>query len=449
MTVRVAAIAGASDTLREKLAEGAQVVIDWEGPRANCRVNLAQLLALGPLQPLPRDLLDIAAAVYLADIAVRRGQNEQFVRSIELHVPVRRPEFWTEHASDVARILYLLTFDDFRVVFHRRQAAGAPPPPAEPAVRPDSAGLLSGGLDSLAGSVLLLRTGRTPCLISHRSGNPTVEAAQRASVEALREHISPSFYHASITVHPAPTEGSIPYPPPELREPSRRARSFLFIAAAIAAAAAVGASEVCVPENGILTMALPLAPARIGGLSTRSTHPGLVRAFTALARRMGLELTVVNPFLYQTKAELIATVLKPALPVRAIQSTVSCWMAGRRHRQCGGCIPCLLRRLAMLAAGLPDEAYEIALLERPADYVGTDAYTNLVDLLGFVRWILDRSDTEIVLEQPALLDMHAHGVSVPDAVSLLRRFAREVRETVERHFPRAAELLGGAGSGQG
>ena len=116
-------------------------------------------------------------------------------------------------------------------------------------------------------------------------------------------------------------------------------------------------------------------------------------------------------------------------------------MAGRRHRQCGGCIPCLLRRVSMLSAGLPDEAYEMDLFGHPEDYRGTDAYVNLVDFLGYAAHLQARSEVELLLDSPALLDLHVYGVSVPDIVGMLKRFADEVAVITSEHFPAAAHLM--------
>jgi hypothetical protein len=47
-----------------------------------------------------------------------------------------------------------------------------------------------------------------------------------------------------------------------------------------------------------------------------------------------------------------------------------------------------------------------------------------------------------------LLDMHAYGVSVPDVVAMLKRFAREVSAVVEQHFPASARLMASLADGQ-
>lgn len=422
------------------LAQQATVCLDWRSPSRNVRFDTSALCQrAGPLSPEVADLLDLAAAIYMADLALPRGRTERFVRSFELHVPVRRRELWESLADDLVRLAFCLTGDNISLHLWPRTAPDPPPKPSRPSAC-DSICLLSGGLDSLAGAVMLLRTGRQPFFVSHRSGNPTVAQAQQHVVNVLRQ-LQPDLSHAFVALAPRMAASATPFPPLSQREPSRRSRSLLFMALGVAAAAGLGVGEVYLPENGILTAALPLTPSRSGALSTRSTHPAVLDLLNGVCRQAGLSAQVLNPFVYRTKAELVAEVLRPVLRPDDILGTVSCWMAGRRHRQCGGCIPCLLRRTSLLAAGLPDEAYEVDVLAQPGEFRGTDAFVNLVDFLSYVAQLNARSQDQLLLESPALLDLQLHGVSLPDVVAMLKRFAAEVTEVVGSHFPAAARLL--------
>jgi hypothetical protein len=150
---------------------------------------------------------------------------------------------------------------------------------------------------------------------------------------------------------------------------------------------------------------------------------------------------LLNPLVYQTKAEVVRDLLRPSLSPFDIQRTVSCWATGRSSRQCGGCLACLVRRFSMLAAGLPDEAYEMDVLNRPADYVGTDGYANLMDVLGQALNFSKRDDGELLFSYPELLDLPAVGISIPDTIGMYRRHAQQVLVVVNEHFPAVAALL--------
>lgn len=428
---------------------GRSWILDWASDRRNALRDMLSIESMGgaPLPPLVADLLDIGAAVYLADIASPRGALEEWVRTIELEIPVRDPGFWTNAAPDLIHLLYTLTHDNITVTFRAREEPDAPPASAGAAPADvDCVCLLSGGLDSFAGAVMLAHTGRRPLLVSHQSGNPTAEGAQRRVVAVL-ERLAPgkaTWVGARVApFHAGPA--ALPFPPPEQREPSRRARSFLFMVLGAAAAHAVGASEVYLCENGVLTAALPLTAARTGSLSTRSTHPAAIKLFSAITARAGLSCEMLNPFVHQTKGEVIRTFLKPLVPPADILDTVSCWGAGRQNRQCGGCVPCLLRRIGLLSAGLPDEAYMMDPLATPEQHRGTDAYGNLVDMLTQAATFLGRTDFDLLIEYPQLLDLEASGVSVEDTLRTLKRHAAEVFSVVGERFPAAAGLLKRAG----
>ncbi len=425
---------------------GADLCLRWEGPGRNALRNLAPLTALLAAEPPPlaADLLDIATAVYLADIGVLRGRNEDWVRNLDLTIAVREPSFWREHAGDLSHLLYVLTRDG--ISFNFQLASGSGTAHAATAIAQpfsaDCVSLLSGGLDSLAGAVMLLRTVRRPLLVAHQSGNPTVRAAQNDVLAMLERLGGGQFAFAGTQVTAGGRSASaLPFPAPGAREPSQRSRSLLYLALAVFAASTQGLREVYCFENGLLTVALPLSSARVGGLSTRSTHPRVIALANRLCQAADLGCEILNPFTYQTKAELIRDILRPALGPLEIQKTVSCWAAGRRSRQCGGCVACLVRRFAMLAAGLPDEAYEVDVLRHPARYVGTEAYTNLVDLLGQCAEFLRRDDLELLALWPELLDLQAAAVSLTDVLAMYRRYAAEVQGVVEAHFPEAAALL--------
>lgn len=416
-----------------------------EGPQRNLARNLQGLYQLLPHRPSPlaEDLADIATAIYAADLGLPRGRNEDWVRTVELLVPVRDPEFWTAQAEELSYLLYVLTRDSFRFDFAQGRMADPPEAGLEP-VAADCVSLLSGGVDSLAGAVMLLRTGRRPLLVCHQSGNPTVGSAQ-TQVAAMLEALEPAASAVgnvrlqAEALRSAPSDSDTPVTGE--REPSQRSRAFLFMALALAAGDALGVEEAYIPENGILTIAVPLAPSRIGGMSTRSTHPKVLTLMNRLAERAGLACALSNPFIYHTKAEIVGQILRPVLSPFEVQRTVSCWAAGRTSRQCGGCVPCLVRRLAMLAADLPDEAYGLDVLGRPQDYLGTDAYGNLVDLLGLCGDYLALSDVDLLRRSPELIDCAASGVSLTETVALYRRFAEEVCQVVRTHFPTAAPLI--------
>ncbi len=448
MPVRVLQIEGADDSDLVGICnpEPADCLLDWRSPSRNAILTLAELQQHlpAPLSPLARDFVDVATGIFLADIAVSRGRNELWVRDIDLCLVVRELDFWQANAGLLMGLVQRLTGDNFALTFLPRTDETSEPATDEYAANftPDCVSLLSGGVDSLAGAAMLLQADRHPHFILHYSGNPTVRRAQDDVLGLLHDNWPAGLLTSPVHAAPDTSRGqALPYPQPEEREDSRRVRSLLFMVLGAVAAATAGLEEVYLPENGVLTAALPLTRARIGSFSTRSTDPGVINQFNRLCEQAGWSCRVQNPFVYQTKGELISDFLRPVLSPLDIQKTVSCWMAGRKQRQCGGCIPCLLRRLSMRAAGLPDEAYMMDLLDDLLAHSGTDAFTNLVALLTQVSTVLAHTDEELLMEYPRLLDLAMSGVDVEEVLGMLRRFAGEVKQVLNTDFRAAASLL--------
>jgi 7-cyano-7-deazaguanine synthase in queuosine biosynthesis len=299
--------------------------------------------------PVPTgDLLRVAAAAYLADRLTSRGRT--FTRSIEVTVHLLDPAPWVDTAADqTADLLSWLTGDAWAVQAVPADAT-EPPDPAPPA---DEVMLLSGGLDSLCGTLDRLGDGANRLLLSHGDGTTAVRRAQRLAYAWLRAQTGTTPQQTTVTF--AQTGAK--------QESSTRSRSLLFVGLAVAAATASGARHVVVPENGYTSINPPLVAARGGALSTRSTHPTTFARINALLGSLGIAVDVANPYQPLTKGELLAKAA-PAETVGfgdAAAGTLSCgkldgarYQGGNPNYNCGLCVPCIVRRASFLAAGTAD-----------------------------------------------------------------------------------------------
>jgi hypothetical protein len=404
---------------------GRNIILDWP---AICEVFGCEI------PPRLRDLLEIAVAVYATDVAFPRGENEAWIRSARFVVPVRDRDLWESLEPQLAEALYVLAHDAFSFDFCARAEEGEEPPaPSNAGTRPDAdcVSLLSGGLDSFAGAAMLLATDRRPLFVAHRPQNPMVVASQEHVCRCLQQAFDRPVRLAAVACVPA-RGGHLdyPYPPPEERETSQRTRSFLYVALGALGCHAAGTDQLFCPENGVLAVNLPLTEARVGGYSTAGTRPQTLARFRGLLSALGIPLQIHNPFLYQTKGELIRDVLRRYFAPEAIQGTVSCWMAGRLSRPCGSCVPCLVRAIAMRAAGLPPEAHAVDPFSTGAEAgPGSAARANLVDLLILVGRLRRMSERELLHAYPVLLEM-APEASIPASIKMLRRFANEAAEAL-------------------
>jgi 7-cyano-7-deazaguanine synthase in queuosine biosynthesis len=294
------------------------------------------------------DFLSLALSVTTADLVGHRGESpDGWTREFELEVAVSDPAFWNGRRAFVNRLLGFLTTDKWQVGF---LGGGIYPAPDRQPVRPteDCVVLLSGGLDSLVGTIDLVASGRRPFAVSHTVRGDAENQRHFAQV------IGGGLRHLQIN-HNAQV------PDPET-PPSQRARSLIFLACGVLAATTLEryhagqAVTLYVCENGFISINPPLTDARIGSLSTRTTHPEFLGLVQELLSAAGLLVQIENPYQAKTKGEMLEECRdRDLLLANAIRS-ISC---GRYkhfgYKHCGRCVPCLVRRAAFLKCKVEDK----------------------------------------------------------------------------------------------
>lgn len=294
------------------------------------------------------DFLSLALAVNAADHAVERNTSaDGWTRSIELEVVLYEPEPFQKLASDIQQALRFLTGDFWQLRFVE---GGYPPPIPRQRVRhnADCVSLLSGGLDSLIGALDLTAQGRSPIFVSHISkGDSDTQVLYARTLGGSERHLQ---WNQNIWLKPL-REG----------EGSTRGRSIVFFAfAALAAdnhanATKVESVEVFVPENGLISLNVPLNAGRVGSLSTKTTHPVFMQRLQSIWARLGIPASLQLPYAAQTKGEMMAACLDQQRLVDLAGSSTSCGryaVFGLKH--CGRCVPCMVRRSAFLHSGIAD-----------------------------------------------------------------------------------------------
>lgn len=302
-----------------------------------------------------RDFIDVAAAVYVGDeLEARTAQGNTWTREFQHTVPVSDPAMWRRGDTQLRQTLGFLSGDRFTFQWLHRSAL--PAGRQSRTVLPegfDVVCLFSGGMDSLLGAYSLLSQGRKVLLVGHQAEGTTA-AAQTSLADELRVLFPNRMSLVQCRVARSHKEAPA-YRLPKKVEETHRPRSFLFLALAIAVARATGIVEVYLPENGLIALNPPLQKNRVGTLSTRTAHPIYVSRLLEFLHTTGLfSGTIRNPFLYQSKTDMLRT-LPPGLQ-GIIGRSVSCSRPSRYQdrgvRHCGYCVPCIYRRAAMMAAGL-------------------------------------------------------------------------------------------------
>lgn len=291
------------------------------------------------------DFTCIALSAAAADRAVLRAESEDgWTRMIDLTVCLREPGFWDTKRTETEAILQFLTGDFWKLHFVED---GVEPPVAKEQVQSDAdcVCLLSGGVDSLVGGIDLTSNGRKPLFVSQIvRGDRATQRRYATELAAADRHCQWSF--------------SVGYPGiPEL---STRGRSLVFFAFAALAASAIPSTKheqisVVIPENGFISLNVPLGPGRLGSLSTRTTHPMYLKSIQSLWDSAGIPATLTFPYRDRTKGEMLRECTDQSTLIQLIGSSVSCGKY-RRHNltHCGECVPCLVRRAAFLVAGMTD-----------------------------------------------------------------------------------------------
>ena len=431
--------------------DGAAVPHDWRGgdvetvslhtrgPRRTMNLLIEDLehAFAGRLDGRAYDLVRIASYVYAADQTVSRGGRadwrlEHWGRDLRLAIPVNAPDVWS--SPPVTRALQecvgFLTQDQWRFAFEPARADEDRQlllPEAGPAggVSTDVVVPFSGGMDSLATVLAELTEERRPLLVSHQSWG-LVEGERRRIAVALRQRFgSDSFSILDAAVHRTGDEA---------RERTRRSRTFLYGALALAAAHRMGAAAVLLSDNGVASLNLPTNRQLVGSRASRSTHPRFIVLLNTLATAvLDQPPEVRNPLWDRTRREVVERIAAAGQP-ELIGATLSCVNSQRRPRtrpHCGYCSQCIDRRFATAGAGLEEydlpERYglDVFLEELPEG----DPRTTAVSYVRFARDLHTLSDQGAVEAYPELLDALRKGRETQDLEAYLDMLLRH-SETV-------------------
>lgn len=308
------------------------------------------------------DLLYISLMVFWVDRSVSRDKQEDaWTRNLELYIPVKAFEKWEHCKTILINALNFLTGDHWTIHFRERTTITDDENKyrngrwrfrrSVKRIDADVFCMLSGGLDSFIGAINLLKDGKNPIFVSHYGGGKGVKKYQDKVINSLKTKyaVDPKrffrFYAAS--------QNGV--------EDTTRSRSLMFFSHAIAIASGIGHHiDLYVPENGVISLNIPLTVMRLGSLSTRTTHPYFMGMLQSLLTRLDIDISLVNPFQMQTKGEMMKTCKDLDFLNTHYQDTLSCSHPdqGRWTREavghCGECLPCTIRKAAIKAAGLDD-----------------------------------------------------------------------------------------------
>jgi hypothetical protein len=306
------------------------------------------------------DILYLSLFVFYAD---RRIQREMFpdawTRKIRLYVPVLSIEKWSKEKSLVEKLLSFLSGDIWSIEFRQRELNETELKfqkriSAQKEKRLDikKICMLSGGLDSFVGAIDLLEISNDTTFIGHYGGGKGVASYQDLVKTILKNEYGLTEYNF-FNFHAAPLNGV---------EDTTRTRSFMFFAHAIVLASAIRRDlKLIVPENGLISLNIPLTNSRLGSSSTRTTHPFYMGLLQELLKNLEIQVEFENPYQFKTKGEMIAECTNKGLLQKNLINTMSCshpdngrYQGESNSSHCGTCLPCIIRRASIKKANIQD-----------------------------------------------------------------------------------------------
>lgn len=302
--------------------------------------------------PLVFDFLRIGLAINAADQVCDRSHSpDGWTRQIELEVSLCNPEKWEDTKEDIIKLLRKLTGDfwSLSLTQSNKEFKWDIPHPSKlkPYEGTTCISLLSGGMDSLIGGIDLCENGEKPLFISQVvKGDRQKQIQYAKALKSTDKHFQ--WSHATRLK----SRG----------ERSSRARSIVFYSFALVASELLdpnASKRIIVPENGFISLNVPLNLGRFGSLSTKTTHPIILKGLENIWRKVGLDIQLINPYQFLTKGEMIKYCKNTKLLKSYISTTTSCsryLTYGYKH--CGRCVPCLVRRAAFKAGGISDRTKE-------------------------------------------------------------------------------------------
>lgn len=378
MTNHIVCLAGPYDTFTPSIMPNdSQIIVpfDIDGHPDTIQNTVSETLDEYGLTPpsASYDLLRAAIGAYTADVRVARHSTfDRWTRDFVLYLPVRDPTAWSSGRLMLARLLAFLTGDHWTVQVrplpssYRPATGGAS---RRRSVNPDSiACLFSGGLDSFIGAVDLIERAEAATLIGHHSaGNGATSVAQNYALRALRT-VYTEEQTSFLRFWVSPPKGRH-----RSSETTTRGRSILFLGLGITVASSLRTQQLVVPENGFISLNVPLTSTRLGSFSTRTTHPHLISLLRELLATIGLDVQITLPHRFQTKGEMISQSASREFIMQHLTATVSCAhpSASRfsetkvANQHCGYCVPCLIRRAAITSVSNDPTEYTIDDLRQP------------------------------------------------------------------------------------
>ncbi|MDY6861915.1 MAG: Qat anti-phage system QueC-like protein QatC [Thermodesulfobacteriota bacterium] len=342
------------------------------------------------------DLLYLSLFVYYADRRIKREMfPDAWTRNFKLYIPVLSLNKWKSQKELLEKLLSFLSGDVWTIIFRKRQFNKIENDFIEKQrkakgdkIISNIFSMLSGGFDSFIGAIDLLEKQNNIIFINHYGGGPSGSIFINSVKESLNKKYGNSKEYNVFKFHAAVKKGT---------EDTTRTRSFMFFAHAIALATTMNDKvKLYIPENGLISLNIPLTNSRLGSSSTRTTHPYYMEKLQELLNNLNIAVILKNPYQFKTKGEMILDCQNISFLKDNCENTISCSHpdVGRYRKEsepshCGICYPCVIRRAAFMKANIIDSSLYRDLKFTSGDTAKNNFSVYKIGLLKYKKQLLN------------------------------------------------------------
>ena len=214
-------------------------------------------------------------------------------------------------------------------------------------------------MDSFIGAIDYLEQGNRMAFVSHHKRGSEGKAQQKLFGALKNKYGDRSFETFRFWVQPVKKNA----PSADI---SSRMRSFLFVSLGLTIANSLGEEiDFIIPENGLISLNVPLTGTRLSSHSTRTTHPYYIYLLQNIFYHLGIKNKIYNPYQTKTKGSMALNCENLELLREFNKDTLSCshpdqnrWKKGGKSGvNCGYCVPCIIRQAAEKKANIEDTVY--------------------------------------------------------------------------------------------
>lgn len=289
------------------------------------------------------DVIDTFYSLCYLDFYTKRNENTDNSKLLSIEIPVNNKIQLERIKPELLSLLQFMTNGEkFNISFIEKKEEKKISMPNKLPLGIDytSIALLSGGLDALAGA-------------SQEKNNKTLFIT--FTTNKIEKSKSINSYDNYIRSY-CPNSAHIIIPKIILNKKNQltqRTRSLAFIASCLLYADYFKIKEIKIYENGIMTLNPVFYFRR---RVTRTTHPKTLYLVNKILKKLNIDIKIVNPFNYLTKAEVLDLI--PNEWNSLISQTKTCSkMPGTKAfynrnglgiNHCGICTACILRQISIL-----------------------------------------------------------------------------------------------------